>query len=497
MPRRLRLLPLLLVAACGEGPSAREGVFVNAMVRADLPLLRSRPQLVAGKYRQMKTALFQFHRGVLPVYLTDARDAALPIGRSRFALDLPLVVGMGDPHPENVGVLFDRNGVPRIEPNDLDGVELVPYLRDLRRLLVGVAIASVSTNAADPVRAAEVAARTRDIIKACAEGYRTAIFEYAGGAAPEVIDTGKGVPNLEDLFKRGKKDYASRDELAGLTVLEGTTRRLKDAELGEVIDPTEPASALRTLPKVALEALPDTLERYRRGLTDPPPPEFFRVLDAKRELGSGVASWPRIRVLVLVRGPTDAPGDDVVLELKELADASTSTTTWPTQHFRSVEARIEFAKLKVWSVPAADGLWGTSRWLGLPVQIRTESEGNKTLRVARMTGTNGTVDAMLATARFLGRMLARTHASPAGELPLGSDKPAAAVGAVVARDPAGFDAEQVEATLAYLETVQSDFARFPALLADLGPTLGVPAEPGDEPNPDLRALFIVDPPPGP
>jgi hypothetical protein len=183
----------------------------------------------------------------------------------------------------------------------------------------------------------------------------------------------------------------------------------------------------------------------------------------------------------------------VILELKELADAGTTTAAWPTQHFARVEDRLDFARRTVWSRPDADPLWGTSRWLGLPVQIRTESEGNKTLRVARMTGANGTPDALIGTARFLGRLLARAHATPT-TLPLGSDRPAAAIGAVLVRDPVAFDAEQIDAALAYLDLVRADHARFPDLLAELGPTLGVAADPADVPSPDLRALFVVDPP---
>lgn len=491
--RMRRLLLVLAVAGCGDRADDRDGVVVGALVRADLPLLRSRPALVAGKYRAMASDLFSFHRGALPIYLADARDAALPVGRSRFALDVPLVVGLGDPHPENVGLLFGADGVPRLEPNDLDGVELVPYLRDLRRLLVGVAVAVDASNVGSPTALSAAQARRREIVAACVEGYRTAILAYAGGAPPEVFADGGGVPNLEDLFKRGKKDFAARDELAGLTVLEGGTRRLLDDTKGEIPDPTEPTQVLRPLPAVALAALPATLAAYRSTLVEPPPPEYFQVLDAKRELGSGVASWPRIRVLVLVRGPTDAPADDVVLELKELADAGTSAAAWPTQHFARVEDRIDFARRTVWSRPDADPRWGTARWLGLPVQVRTESEGHKTLRVARMTGANGTPEALVATARFLGRMLARVHATPT-TLALGSERPAAAIGAVLARDPAGFDAEQVDAALAYLALVEADHRRFPALLADLGPTLGVPADPSDTPSPDLRALFVVDPP---
>jgi hypothetical protein len=142
----------------------------------------------------------------------------------------------------------------------------------------------------------------------------------------------------------------------------------------------------------------------------------------------------------------------------------------------------------VWAEPDADPLWGTSSWLGLPVQIRTESEAHKTLRVARMEDALGTPEALVDLATVLGRLLARIHHGDAR----GSEGAAAGIAAAIRSDPDAFVAEQVAVALEGADGVTSDWARFQTALARLGPTLGV--APDDRGlSPDVAALF-GDPP---
>lgn len=487
---RVRSAPALLLSlasACASpAESARSTIAIEAIARADLPLVRTRPLLVAGKWARMARDPYAFYRGTVPLFLRDARDASLSIARSRFALDQPLVLGLGDAHPENAGVLWASDATGAIEPNDFDGADRVPYLRDLRRLTVGMALAAWVANVGDEAARAATRARARDIAKAAAAGYRAAMRALSTGAAAErLIDAG-GNPNLEDLFKRAARDAASRAELEGLTVLEGSARRLKRGVLAS----DEPENTLADLPRAALQALPAAIEQYRRSLLAPPPAEFFGVLDAAREFGSGVASWPRVRALILVRGPTDAPEDDVILELKELADSGTAASVPPNVFFTSVEARVLSTARAVWARPDAEPFWGTTTLLGLPVQIKLEAEKNKTLRTSRMVGARGTPEALIGLATRLGALLARVHASRLGTEP----SPAAVISARIEADGTAFEDEQADVAVEYAETVKSDWALFRAALADKGPTLGVPFDESDAPRADLRALFGTPPP---
>jgi uncharacterized protein (DUF2252 family) len=491
---RLRSLALVGIAApmlggCAEGlDDAREAEIVSALVRADEALIRSRPALVAGKYALMARDPYSYYRGTLPVYRHDWERGAYGLAGSAFAMGVsrgsPLA--LGDPHPENFGVLLGDDGSPALEPNDFDSADRAPYLWDLRRLVAGVSLAARLSNADDPAARALTAAASRQVARAAAKAYAETLVALARGALRErLTDPGPDEPVLADVFKRSKKNAAARSELADLTTLEGPARRLRRG----VLSADDPGNRYEELPDFARSALPATLDAYRRTLLDPPSAAFFTVLDAARELGSGVASWPRVRVVILVRGPTDDPGDDVLLELKELSDARLLPLPGPDVAFDSNQARVAHTTHAAWFSPRSAPLWGTSSWLGLPVQVRLESEGQKTVRVSRLVGARGTAAAIGQLAGSQGRLLARVHAAPL----LVGEAPAAAIAAAIGADLDAFADEQAAVGDAYAARVLADQALFGKALSTLGPRLGVPVDAADTPPPELAALFGAPP----
>ena len=239
------------------------------------------------------------------------------------------------------------------------------------------------------------------------------------------------------------------------------------------------------LPSWATASLPALFTAYRSTLTAPPEGAYFTVLDAVREFGSGVASLPRVRVIALVRGPTDAADDDVLLEVKEQTDAITPGAPPPAVFAETNPARVLAARAALWSRVDADPLWGTAVWFGAPVQVRRETGGAKSVRVARLTGPLGTPDALTALARVLAARLAHMHRrtlpSPAPQR------------ARIAADPQGFAREEADVAVRYAAQVFDDHARFARLVAAYGPTLGFPHDPADLPNAAVRSLFGTPP----
>jgi len=486
-PVRFVVSVLLLALGCGSAADgdAREAEIASVMSRADMPLIRARPRLVAGKYERMAGELIAFYRGEVPVFLHDFRDKGGPLSRSRFAMDAPLVLGTCDPHLENFGLLLASDGSLGLEPNDFDAADLVPYLYEVRRFIVSLVVAAYGSNT-DDAGAHQVAVDARRAIaRAGAVAYATTIRDLASGASRERVSSPPPAdPILADLFKRAVRDTSARAELDN-TVLSGNQRTLKRG----VLDPTAPENTYADLPNVAVRALPQALADYRRSLVAPPPPEYFTILDAVREFGSGVASWPRVRLIVLVRGPSDAPADDVMLEVKEEADSPVSGWYPPGVHFDSIQARITSTSRAIWARPDAAPLWGTTGWLGFPVQVRLEATGQKTLRVSRLLGDRGTVAALTTLAADLGALLARVHAAPSRV----SSTPAAAVWARIGADPEGFADEQADVATVYGDQVVVDFGLFQKALVTLGPNLGLPLDAPDAPPADLAAVY-GDPP---
>lgn len=499
----LRLFCSLLVGAggaiaCdGSGVEAREAQVASIIASADESFIRTRPALSAGKYTRMALRLFDFYRGTLPLYRNDLRTGTTAAGVSSFALELPLVPSLGDPHPENFGALRASDGSLALEPNDFDAADRGPYLWDVRRLAAGLALATYESNPDDAeARLDATDARSR-IVRSAVSSYRAGIEDAARGTPPgrfgETDDGARSTAILRDIFERSKKDASARSELDELTVLDSGASGLPPSPRRTIkrgaLDPEDLQSVHADLPPIALATLPAALERYRQTLIAPPPMEWFTLLDAVRVFGSGVASFPRVRVLVLVRGPSDDPADDVLLELKEIGDSGTSGLYPPGVFSDTVMDRIVATSRGAWARPDAEPLWGTTPWLGLPCQVRLESEGQKGIRVARLTGKLGTPEAIEAMGVVIAAIVARVHASGPDGL-----ENARAIYKRLAIDPERFVDEQTDAGLAYAELVRADHLRFLRSLYRSGLRLGIPFDPADAPSPDFAALLGSPPP---
>lgn len=476
-------------AACGDASGdAREDEIAGVIAEADLAVIRARPALAAGKYVRMAAAPFELLRGSLALYRHDARSGSSHLSVSRFGLDVPLVPSIGDPHVENFGALRASDGSLGLEPNDFDAADRAPYLWDVRRLVSSMALAALTANEGDAAARATTSAAARDIARATVSGYRAAIERAASGAAPERVTpaTAPESPVLADVFSRSDRDQAIRRELTDLTELTGSRRRLRRG----VVDPADTQNVFDDVPSFAYASLEGAIAAWRRSLVAPPPASELVLVDAVREMGSGVSSWPRVRLVLLVRGPTDAPDDDVLLELKELADSGIAGLYPPGVHHDDVGLRITETSREAWARPDAAPLWGVTRWVGLPCQIRLETEGQKNVRVSRMVGSRGTPAALSSLGATLGGILGRVHAS-------GRDGTtnARAVLARIAIDPEGFLDEQADVGVAYATQTIADHARFRRALDRRGLTLGVPLDPSDAPRPDFAAVLGTPPPP--
>lgn len=490
LPRSTRFAALALLTCAGfacddTATDAREAQLVSVMASADDTVIRARPALAAGKYTRMATGPFQFFRGTVPVFRNDMRSGMSTLAISSFDLDVPLVPSLGDPHPENFGALRASDGSLALEPNDFDAADRAPYLWDVRRLAAGMAVAALESNPEDDGARALAAASRADIVRAAISAYRDGIERAAAGQPPgRITDSTSAI--VADLFRRSDRDQAIRRELDELTVLADGRR----AFVRGGIDPEDAQSVYADLPAAALAALPAAIERWRTSLAVPLPHEQTALLDAVRVFGSGVSSWPRIRAHLLLRGPTDDPGDDIVLELKELTDSSSSATYGVGIYYDSASERVVRGARSAWARPDAEPFWGWTEFLGFPCQIRLETEGQKGVKVERMADEEGTVESITALGKDLGTIVARVHAS--GDKGVEN---ARAIWKRIARDPARFVEEQVVIGVAYGDLVVADHARFVrALHLPDGLRLGIPFDPLDTPSPELASLFGSPPP---
>ncbi len=453
---RRALFTMLCLGACAPpAVDGREARVVQSLVKADEVLLRTRPELMAGKYARMAGTPFDFFRGALPLAVADWEAGRT--SQSGFGLDTLPVLGLGDPHPENFGLLTDRDGVQALEPNDFDSASRLPFLFDVRRLLTGLALGA-------RVRSPE--ARLEVITRAAASSYATHLL--SDEAPTRVVDAGDSAV-LQDLFRRGARDLAAREELSALTVVEDGRRRF----LRGAPDATEPTAVLATPPGDLAATLPQALQRLSAG---------GAVLDVVRQFGSGVASWPRLRFLVLLAGPTDALDDDVIVEIKELAEAPNAAWYRPFAVATDTPQRVEAALRRAWFVPDADPRWYTTAWRGLPLQVRTESEANKGLNTSRWVGARATEEELTKLGVVLGALLARVHRMSEAEVVEG-------VRTQLRRDPESFAIEQSNFAVVESAQVLGDYDTFLHALEALGPSLGVQHDARELPQGFTREVF--------
>lgn len=482
--RRLVACALVSLAAAGVGGAcaadvdAREALVANTLARADQALIRARPTLMAGKYARMASGPYAYYRGSMAVWARDWSDASTGLSASGWALDLPLVGGVGDPHPENFGTLQDAEGTVALEVTDLDGADAVPVLWDLRRLCVGLVLFARLGNVESDAARAAASAEAASVVAEAAGAWWDAM------QAPERVRVTQGGNSalLVDLFRRARRDQASRAELPELTQVVDGQRRMRRG----VLDPAEPWVEHRDVPGWARAAVEDALAEHRRTLVAPPDGFPGRVKDVVRFLGRGVSSFARLRLLVLTDGPTDALEDDLLLEVKELTDTAFSHGPLPREVAGALDQRILWARGAVWSAPAADDHWGTSRLLGLPVQVRSERESHKGVNLSRVEGREGTVASLRSLGAVLGKLLALAHQGrAAASLPAANQ--AVAQRLVGARE--AFVVEQVAVATVQADRVVADHGHLVRALERLGPTLGVDGEPTMVPTHSAEALL--------
>ncbi len=411
-------IALALTACAGAPPASRTDEIVAALVDQDRALVDERPELVSGKWARMARDPQAFLRGAEPLFYRDLAAADAPRGA--------MVQIYGDLQLEHVGATFDGAGM-LVDCTDYDASVRAPAGWEVRRAALGLAVAATLGG--------------RDL-----DGTRGMAAEMAGAYRAPGPPLREGDPALGailgDLLAAARERRDARAELAGATVIGAGGRRLvRDGVTW--LDPAPPFD----------RGLDEAIAAYRGtrkgGRGDD---RWFRVKDAARELGGGVASFANLRFAVLVEGASDADDDDVLLEWEEerappLGDGDA----------RPNGERVFDAGRLLAAAPGVDPDLGFAAWQGVSFQVRRETAGRRALDVLDLgddllDGRYGDGD-LRALARVVGRLLATAHARSGA---------AAAVDPFAVGDAAARDVERLF----------DDYALFVAALRERGPLLG-------------------------
>ena len=427
----------LLGCAAGDADQARTAWIREQLANDNAVWLSRDPDLLAMKYARMAADRFDFLRGTAGLFLADVARPDPSRTPTTFLTepDASVVLLAGDPHPENVGTMGDAESLT-LEATDLDGAAFGPYLVDVRRAALGVAVLADDAGCA------------------CAE----AAVEALAMAYQDGLDGGPlACDDVGAVFAERCSDAAD-DAAAGepLVDLVADGRFVTD----ETVDEEG---------KGMLELTPEEDAQVDRLLAAWSAPAGFRRLDAVRRYGVGVASLPAVRYAVLWDTGVDGTEDDALLNLREVVDPPLPpgrSSTIPLL-YASNAARIEKAARRLWSRPDADPLLA-----GL-------ADGDQTFKVTSWSAWFDGIDHedllgaseadVVGLASDLGRVLGATHAR-------GLTSRGEQAGPVIVADIGGRTgtfAEELQAdATADLQGLDRDHALFVRALALYGPLLG-------------------------
>lgn len=228
-------------------------------------LERAAPELI----ERLRTDPFNYFRFINRSWIARVCDV---FGRD--LQELPVVRLHGDAHVEQFAVMQDAWGL-----DDFDDSARGPAVIDIVRFLGSI----------DLVARQRSWEKDRDtLFDRFVEGYKQGLVE------PDYL------PPPPDIVRR-LRTQAPATRAAFLAWGESKMQPLADAAMRAVV--------------AAIEAFARVVLRERHDLA----PEYFRVVRAGW-VQSGVGSAVSLKIMVRVRGPSDSPADDEILELKKIGD---------------------------------------------------------------------------------------------------------------------------------------------------------------------------------
>ncbi len=263
-------------------------LYVRRTMREDHQFrIRNRPEGAQKKFDTLAADVYDFFRGSALIYYRDY------VGTD---LHLPIVLAIGDVHPENFGVMPNEDGAPIFQVNDFDEAFFAPFSYDIKRGAVGFYIQAKEAGFKKKWR--------RKIVRAFVEGYLESLRSFA-----------------RDDRERWHEYRIDNSPKMIRKLLEGALSKRADFLDGKVeIEEERFLSTDEIVPHTAhIAEFQEIVDDYRKDISidDRLDDEFFTVRDVAIKKDSGTASLGLDRYWILIRGKDDRPESNVILEMKQ------------------------------------------------------------------------------------------------------------------------------------------------------------------------------------
>lgn len=446
--------------------------------RPSEPIEGQHRKLTEEKLRLMAQDLYAYFRGSVIIYLRDQTMLSGDTTPTAFgSAESGYISAVIDPHPENIGTYYATDGTLRIDFNDFDASMYAPFLFDVRRLILGYWIAAQSIGITEREKAAQ-----DQIASSIAGAYFDEIMRLKAGGPPyKPRRDGTQSTVVEDLWNRAKRDGDANEDLLEYTRIEGNQRVMFHGTVeadsnGIIQDRTGPIDAEeQRLLREVLRTYPLTLSEPKRFSEG-----FFTWKAASQRFGAGVSSYPRLRYYILVEGPSKALEDDILLEVKEIAEppALPGFVLFPKQTFRDNAERVVWMQKHLQEDTQNDPYLGFVALSPMVFRIRQRTKYQKNFSVARFrekySEKKWSTEDLLAFSIEAGRLLARSHAlAPT----LQGEKGLSSIASTLENKRDAFVQEQRAFINAYGPRTYNDFLSLRNMLDTYGPSLGYRAAP--------------------
>ncbi|MCB9642624.1 MAG: DUF2252 family protein [Myxococcales bacterium] len=484
------LLFLVLLGVCVgcSSPSLepRDAYLRNLLIEDNWPLLRRIPEEMDGKSRRlleeklllMSQEMYAYFRGTVIVYLRDQTMLYGNTTPTAFGSPDSSYIGLvGDPHPENIGTYKAIDGSQRIDFNDFDAAMYGPFIFDVRRLILGYWIAAQKVGLRPPEKAVQDA-----LASSITGAYFDEIMRLKEGGAPYLFRPSRqhGVL-IEDMFARAKRDGDANEDLSDYTRIQDNKRVMfhgvVEADTNGIInDRVGPLDAQEE------RLLREILRIYPTSLLKPSlfPKGYFTWKAASQRFGSGVSSYPRLRYYILVEGASASLDDDILLEVKEVAEPPSlpGFPLFPKQTFRDNAERVVWIQRQLQEDAEDDAFLGNVSISPMAFRIRQRIKYQKNFSVSRFLEKyqekKWRAEDLRIFAQEAGKLLARTHAKAPT---LQGGKGLEVIAKLLEGKRERFIQEQEDFIRRYGPQTQKDFQQLSHLLDRYGALLGYQAAP--------------------
>ncbi|MDQ7760180.1 DUF2252 family protein [Xanthomonas sontii] len=380
-------LTLAACAGCATAASKRDAWVVQQIHDYNHPYAAQHAELDT-KMATMATGAYAFYRGTDHIFYQDMKT--LP-GSLWTSPQTGYTWLGGDTHLGNFDAARDSSGKAVFKVADFDEGHLGQYVWDLRRLAASMVLAGRDNGLSD--------SDIGDAIDTMVGAYLDKIADFRGSDAEESFQLSKRNTSGAVAKIIDSADGKSRSSLLSkYTVVNGGKRQFQNLDNLVAVD-AGTASAVAA----AMNGYIGSIAASKRYAAS-----YYSIKDVRQKLGSGTGSLGRLRLYVLIEGPSASTSDDVILEWKQEA-ASVVAVAAPSQMPASTYDNNEGARVartaKAQTIDA-DVLVGYASVDGTPFYVHEKSPFQQDLDPTALDSAG-----KLATAAtYLGQALASAHA---------------------------------------------------------------------------------------